>query len=467
MKPLLDCSPIPEIQINEEALKTLACYFYSANPNDIDEQIVSLRTGLHKGENDEVARVKTLWWTGRFIGVANIKCDKKNIEISIKPRFGESFLLTLVEDIYNIKIFNNDAEITENKDNKWFSNLLNILRLKIWVEKCALANKYGLPRRNTKCEHRGITLRGAINTNKTMLPWLMKKEVVTNTYEKVLDDSICKILYEAHKILTKNIKQNSVKGTRNTNDKKLQFSQHSTPPRVQDVINTLESNFKGKLFNIKESDYNNIKYKSIYQSWKPLVDLSWSIIKEKHLGNKASLSQSNCLFVDMAEIWESFLRKKLAEGLSEDGWRLWNSSECKIPVYNASFFSTHIIPDIVLHRISNIDGKDEFLVFDAKYKRMKAEKYDIDRSDLFQIHTYIHYFQHKYPDSRVLLGGLLYPLFASDDFSGNCSFNLYGSEGLFSTKFMVDGVVCDDFKVENKDTRVNEMIERIKRYIGN
>ena len=60
------------------------------------------------------------------------------------------------------------------------------------------------------------------------------------------------------------------------------------------------------------------------------------------------------------------------------------------------------------------DGKDEFLVFDAKYKRMKGEKNDVDRSDFFQIHTYIQYFLHTYPEGRVLLGGLLYPLSLED-----------------------------------------------------
>ena len=101
----------------------------------------------------------------------------------------------------------------------------------------------------------------------------------------------------------------------------------------------------------------------------------------------------------------------------------------------------------------------------------EGNKYDVDRSDFFQIHTYIHYFQHVYPDSRVLLGGLLYPLDEKfEDFKVN---NLFGENGSFNTKFIVDGIVCTNLKTDDnqktKDemqARVQEMITRIKSQIN-
>jgi hypothetical protein len=127
------------------------------------------------------------------------------------------------------------------------------------------------------------------------------------------------------------------------------------------------------------------------------------------------------------------------------------------------------------------------MVFDAKYKRMRINKeskgYDVDRTDLFQIHTYIQFVEHHL--GHVVVGGLLYPLTQKvQDNEGNevefkidrdrfHSAHLYGKEsGMYpSTPFIIDGVFCsesDDTDGNDKDAmdnNVKEMIERIKKYI--
>ncbi len=477
-----DCSPFEKNtekadagikQLEEHALKTLSTYSPKSNPdfNNWDDQIVYQRPTKSEKSTDEW---QTRWWAGRYIGYAIINKTK----ISILPRFGNYFLLTIIEDVYNIQFAKSNLDINKGDSDSWFSELLNVIRYKIWVSKCVVANRYGLPRTNVNREHHGVILKGRIDIHRTLLPWMLKKEVVTKTSEKVLDDSICKIVYEAFRILQKSVKQN--KKVKKTPDAQT----------VQDVIRALESNYKGTLLDVSESVYNRIRYKSIYVMWKPLVDFSWSIIKGKKIGMKESDTQHECVFVDVAEIWEAFLRKKLSEGMSDDGWRVWTVDECKKEIYKDSFFKRHIIPDIVLHRISKKDGKDEFIVFDAKYKRMSVKegaengvgnKYDVDRSDFFQIHTYIHYFQHVYPNSRVLLGGLLYPL--DEKFNDFNESKLFGyADGLFDTKFIIDGIVCSDLNTDDNqktksDTdkqqevkdklqeRVQDMISRIKKYL--
>jgi hypothetical protein len=129
----------------------------------------------------------------------------------------------------------------------------------------------------------------------------------------------------------------------------------------------------------------------------------------------------------------------------------------------------------VLQRKSPRDDKDEFLVFDAKYKRMRGEKNDVDRSDFFQIHTYIQYFQHTYPEGRVLLGGLLYPLSKEERKENKPLYTpsaMFGFFGRFDTKFVIDGVNCTDcYNVEESgkdemDRNVKEMIDRIRNCIN-
>jgi 5-methylcytosine-specific restriction endonuclease McrBC regulatory subunit McrC len=83
------------------------------------------------------------------------------------------------------------------------------------------------------------------------------------------------------------------------------------------------------------------------------------------------------------------------------------------------------------------------MVFDAKYKRMKfitgigdEKRGDLDRSDFFQIHTYISYYQNDGYD--VIAGGLLYPMEKVYDKKECFSETLFGKDN--TTKFIVDGI---------------------------
>ena len=109
-----DCTPLGGnlSSFEEEALRKLSEYFEkTAKSNDDDDKIVSLQTMLFPYEGKKPT-VQTRWWAGRYIGLANIAVPQKNdnekyhrIEISIKPRFGQRFLLAILEDLYNIKVF--------------------------------------------------------------------------------------------------------------------------------------------------------------------------------------------------------------------------------------------------------------------------------------------------------------------------------------------------------------------------
>ncbi len=456
-----DCSPFNKKDPNKtevQALKELCEYFENTKKGykDADEKIASLQTRWYKYDNDSEATLQTRWWADRYIGVSNIN----NVEISIRPRYGEKFLLGILSDLYNIRFVENHSE--GKKENDWFSNLIKLLRRRIWVDKCAKANRYGLPRTNVKREHQGATLRGALDVRRTIMPWLMKQEICTNTYEKTLDDNICRIVYEAHRILSRDItaaKKKRDKQTDNVNAG-LVFSMPST---VQDTIDALNSQYKGPSFDLTENDYLRIRYKSIYQSWKPLVDYSWDVIRERQLGLKSSNSLNECVFVDMAEIWEAYLRKKLGEGLKDKGWRVLSVEECHFPLYEKMFYKRDIIPDIILQK------GDKYIVFDAKYKRMNGSKDDVDRTDLFQIHTYIQYVQHC--KGKVILGGLLYPLSVDINNSNIGKFHsmqLFGfetqnelSEVKNEIPFIIDGVYCDEKEFEKISK--SEDIEKISK----
>jgi len=475
-----DCLPFevkdgkPKQFTIDTAMRQFCNYWYKTDgSSDNDDYLARMNTSL---AFDNSENPTTQWWAGRYIGIARLRVPVSNstihhFNINIRPRFGENFLLVILEDLYNIRVGKHDAKDTQSSE--WFSSLLYLLQKRIWVEKCSKANRYGLPRTNVKYEHQGTTLRGALDVNRTIIPWLIHKEVRTNTYEKTLDEHICKIVYEAHRILSRSVISQESKKKKSTNIS-VGFG-FSMPSTVQDTINALNTQFKGTQFCLNENDYQRIRYKSIYQSWKPLVDFSWSIIRGRQLGYTASDSQTECVFVDMAEIWEAFLRKKLGEGLFNDGWRVWSVEDCHCTIYEKTFFKRVIIPDIILQK------EDKFIIFDAKYKRMRGEKKkvkesDVDRADLFQIHTYIQYVQHHL--GKVVLGGLLYPLEVDVNVSNLIDFHsdqLFGIEGKETIPFIIDGIYCNEKEMNSikpeeiakeMGKRVEDMINRIKKYIN-
>lgn len=411
---------------------------------------------------DEKIVEQSVWQAGRYIGSTQIN----GTTIEIKPRFGTSWLAHLLDDIFHIQITKSGESLKE----KFWNELMRRVLWSLWVKKFAAADKYGLPRKTVKQNHRGINIRGRLNTYKSIIPLFTKRQVVSEYRERELDDSICNIIYKAYSILVKR-----------------KYNKTKVPPQIQDTINSLNGHYQGRVVSVSTRHYQDISYKSIDLSWKPLVDFSWQIIQQDSLfNNKSKTGEGYSIFIDMAEIWEAFLRKKLGEAFSSDGWRVLSVEECHYGIYQDSFFKREIIPDIILQK------GDEYIVFDAKYKRMLGRKEDVDRTDLFQIHTYIQYIEHCM--GEVVLAGLLYPItdkeFKDSDKNLYHSTNLFGDEkgnpggngnhgGNYGKdiRFIIDGIYCEEVINENIDNNsikkqqdeinknVAAMIDRIKKII--
>jgi 5-methylcytosine-specific restriction endonuclease McrBC regulatory subunit McrC len=120
---------------------------------------------------------------------------------------------------------------------------------------------------------------------------------------------------------------------------------------------------------------------------------------------------------------------------------------------------------------------NKVMVFDAKYKKMKfrgqkSENYseyaDLERSDFFQIHTYISYYESI--GKEVIVGGLLYPIEVSEkDFinkENRISKFLFGGKSTSKTKFIVDGIVIPKEFWHNEEGNLDNLIEREKEFLS-
>jgi len=380
------------------------------------------------------------WFAGRWVG--SVKTDKYTIEV--RPRFGNLSLFVLLDEIFSINILNNlSAEDVSNTD-----SLLQKLIPFIWAQKLGEANKYGIPHTTIDVLHKGLSVKGRLLIRKSILPFFKQKEVISATREKQVDATICRIILQAYKLLNKN--------------------------KVMNIRSKLSENAENALINFENAkipdtqvtskQYRDIRYESIYESWRGVVDFSWQIIQNHNFAQKESENNKGFgMFVDMAEIWEMFLRSKLRKAFPE-----WDVSSPEIEIYDGTFFKGTIIPDIVMKKGNDV------MVFDAKWKRMKFNQYDVDRADLYQIHTYIQYYQQK--GFHIIAGGLLYPISAEEDsLVDNRYSTLFGNPS-DSTVFWVDGICFGEEKNVDKldkdkieiwknifDSATETFLDRIKK----
>lgn len=374
------------------------------------------------------------WVAGRFVGEAIFNYNQTDYKITIKPRFGEKMLFRMLEEIFNIKITASASDTSKNVE--WQHYIKRIIAF-IWLQKLANANLHGVPKVQVNKIHVGESVRGRIDVRKSMKPLYRSGEVVSSFREKHVDSTIAQIIFQANQILKSD----------------FEIGKINIPDSAQEAINQVNSVIQNKVY-ISESDYKNIRYNDIYMSWKPLVDLSWDIIKRKQFSLKQDKSKKGFgFFIDMAEIWEQYLRSVLKKNLYSHGWRYKNKKQI---AYKGYFFQRELIPDLVFQK------ENEVAVWDAKYKRMMGRCFDVDRSDFFQIHTYIQYqLKHK----TVKAAGLLYPISTTPKYENYTSPYLISEDG-FKMNFSINGVELSE-KEENENHKkfetdfVNRIINSI------
>ncbi len=425
-----DCSLFDELNGHQEKGLSFFTDKFLANGNSVFHFIANSRNKeddmpfaqLLRFWDDENKKWIWKWCAGRWVGSCMVQSDAATFyQIKVIPRFGYLSLFMLLEEIFSINILDSFGKEDLQKKS---DNLLQQLLPFIWAQRLGEANKYGVPHNDVDVLHKGRCVKGRLLVRKSILPFFKEQNVISATREKQVDGTICRIILQAYRLLNKPVVIDKKKKiTRNL------FARMSE--NAQNAIVNFES-FKIPDKRVSPKEFSNICYKSIYESWKDVVDLSWQIIQHHHFFQKESDTQKGFgMFVDMAEIWEMFLRTKLRKAFPD-----WDVSSPEIDTYNETFFKRKIIPDIVMKKGNDI------MVFDAKWKRMEYRSEDVDRTDFFQIHTYIQYYHRE--GHNVIAGGLLYPISSEEEkLKGNKTFSaLHGIDD--STTFIVDGICFGD-----------------------
>ncbi len=372
--------------------------------------------------DNEVAYFNTRdaqWYAGRLVGEANFSFNNRDYKILIKPRFGPMQLFRMLEEIYNIRLTDSKSSIEKDID---YQVLIKRLIAFMWMSMLAKANKHGVPRNTVTRTHKGTTIKGRLHVRQSSIPYYTEKQLISHYREKQADQVVVRILNRAYDIL----------------NLEYGLGQIKQPTAARNAIEQLKASLSSEKY-VSDHEYHTLKLKSIYSSYKPVIDLSWDIIKKREYGNKDSAKDGQSFFIDMAELWELYLRLIIKKQFAPKGWSITSP---RSQIYKGKDFSRSIIPDIVLEK------NNKSIVLDAKYKRMAFQNYDYDRADFFQIHTYIQYYQQA---TSVIAGGLLYPFsekFVGNRIEANTSNSLFGSDSSV-TKFIIDGI---DFSEVNEET---------------
>ncbi len=403
---------------NVVTLETNDCYAFDPKWNDAlryfaeQNQTVSVFNISEKQKPEEPLITYNFldkrWYAGRYIGNINFIFKKTNYSIHIKPRFGDIVLLQMLEELFNIKFASGNSSF-KTTDNAYYLKLLISF---IWLQKLATANRHGLPRKKCLATIESYVIKGRLLLRQSIAPMQETGKVVSARKEQVFDSVVIRLLYHAYCILMK----------------EYQLGLLKIPANALDAIQNIENQNLDNRF-VNQYEYQSIKYHPIYQNYKDVVDFSWQIIQaQPGYSNNNTKTNVSGFFLDMAEIWECYVRAIVKKHFYAEGWQI---SESQYSVYPERFYGRKIIPDIVLKK-----GED-YCVFDAKYKNMQYRSgfVDVDRSDFFQIHTYISYLQTK---GNVLLGGLLYPTTGYHGLVEIAPAQLFGGD-YSTTHFVVDG----------------------------
>ncbi len=104
----------------------------------------------------------------------------------------------------------------------------------------------------------------------------------------------------------------------------------------------------------------------------------------------------------------------------------------------------------------------EVIVFDAKFKKMEGSYIDLDRSDFYQIHTYMQYYM-----PSLIFGGLIYPLSQDLNMKSSVSNGLFGTD-MNSPNFIVDGInINKEMDMESLIISETNFLKRIETHIEN
>jgi 5-methylcytosine-specific restriction enzyme subunit McrC len=379
-----DCSPIRIMsREDDDWLRALVA---EAKPADI---LLHFGQGSAEPDDEPVASfdaVSGVWWAGRYVGEVQFEGRTLRVE----PRFGMPSLMRWLTTIWGVRLVDSKGRYEQQRIWLW------LVIAHLWAGRLVAAAKHGLPYRRIETTHHGSALRGRLLARETALGLKRGDDrLASMTRVRVVDPVIGGILLAAFDRLRRAL---GARGERN----------YWLPERGRTLVDDLQGALVARADFV--GDHSAIRYSPITENYRPVVELSLSIIAHRpRMASAGGESRAFGVMLDMAEIWELYVAKLLQIGLP--GFRVSHTGRSTehfqwllSSVINGDKFGS-LRPDIVIQ-----DHHERCLaVADAKYKSTRINALNrtgIVREDLYQLAAYLSGF--GLPSSR-LDGFLIYP----------------------------------------------------------
>jgi 5-methylcytosine-specific restriction enzyme subunit McrC len=332
-----------------------------------------------------------MWWAGRYIGELHFEGKMLRIE----PRFGRPSLMRWLTSIWSVQLLETKGSY-QQQQRVW----LWVVIARLWAVRLIAAAKHGLPWTRIAEVHRGRALRGKLLPRPTALSRATgSDQVFSFTRNRVVDPTVGGVLLAAFGQLRVVL---------------AAFGDVSEwlPDRGVTIIDELRHALGERVGWSARTRHSTIRYTPITETYRPVVELSQSILNQRPMTSSASGSQDVFgVMLDMAEVWELYVAKLLQLGLP--GFRVVHTGRLK-EHFKSLLRSPlggelgSLRPDIVI----SDPAQRCVAIADAKYKTTAANAWNrtgILREDLYQISAYLAGFGDP---GTVLNAFLIYP---SDD----------------------------------------------------
>jgi 5-methylcytosine-specific restriction enzyme subunit McrC len=384
----MDCSPFPPMaREQEEWLRQITAL---AKPADLLLALSSRSEDVSR-DHDPIAAYDSasrVWWADRYVGELNFE----NRTLRIEPRFGMPSLMRWLSTIWGVRLLETEGSYEHRRVWLW------AIIAHLWASRLITAAKHGLPARRVDEIYRGTALRGRLLARPSALGRATGDDrLVSMTRIRAVDAAIGGILLAAFARLKRVLGE-------------YDESVNWLPDRGRILMHDLQYALGERVQWKPATSHRTIRYSPITEGYRPVVELSLSILNQRPLTTGATGGRKVFgILLDMAEIWELYIAKLLQLGLS--GFRVVHCGRTR-EHFRWLFHSAvdedtlgSLRPDIV---IADNQGRLVGLA-DAKYKTTTPSarnRAGVAREDLYQIASYLSGFGD--PESR-LDGFLIYP----------------------------------------------------------
>lgn len=400
-----------ELTTKHESLKQLKIFRFQPVKDKLkgDEQLI---LKLYKKEDGQTGQVNYFVQTGLFAGVVHYKGCAFNITCA----YGKPFLYRMLNYVNDIYVDTSKVNAQQNTEEQSFQHILAHL----FVHVLERAATLGLPQFYQQKTQRSQKVRGSVDINAYLRHDMPFQGKLTTKYrEQSYVQEIIDVLYLA----CEKVKQ--------------VFGLAYLQP-ILNLYQLLKSQYSGRFVN--QSIINRAKshvalQNPMFTGFKPILEYAEILLNDWDLQNRnQGDKQTYGYLFDLSQLFEVYLEKLLSQHLP--AWSV--SGQRQLTLYPNKFYKRNIYPDLVLKHVHS----DKVIVLDAKFKKMRLQYRDLDRSDFYQIHTYMQYY-----GTNLLFGGLIYPLSiehnlkaAYSDYPCNDSSQRY--------KFIIDGIELNNANLE-------------------